>query len=97
MYNNVGLKKILGFSSIWSTLGFYRGLQHYNYQYEKDIEKYNKKVIRYNEDIKKYPTIYTKQELLDTKPSKYYITNIAYGLWGGFLYLTPFVVSHLAK
>jgi len=101
MFNNIFRKhkNILGITGVtgWGILGFYRGTQHYQYNYNCDMKKYNRQMIRYNSDIEKYksdllkyPSIdYWKPEPID-KPSKYYITNILYGFYGTGLYLFPY-------
>lgn len=93
MFNNIFRKhkNILGITGVtgWGVLGFYRGTQHYEYNYKENMKKYNQKIVRYNNDIERYKDSYWKPEPV-VKPVKYYITNILYGFYGTGVYLFPY-------
>ena len=84
-------KKLLGITSCWGILGFYRGTQEYNFHYSNDINSYNQKMICYKEQIekeKKYNSNYVPT--LPVKPTYFYLSSITNGFLGSALYIFPF-------
>jgi hypothetical protein len=103
---SVRTKKILTtIASSWGILGFNRGIQHYEFNYEESMEEYTTKMKRYNKDIElyntdiiDYPTITFTKPKLPNKPSNFYITRFTYGCKGFLLYLYPvFIFFYLSK
>lgn len=85
-------KKLLGITSCWGILGFYRGTQEYNFHYSNDINSYNQKMICYKEQIekeKKYNSNYVPT--LPVKPTYFYLSSITNGFLGSALYIFPFI------
>ena len=91
--------KILGgVTSLWGVLGLYRGNQYYDYKYKQYMNEYNEKMVeynidmeKYNTDIKTYPKVsFRKPKQYLEKPYKYYSVSFLYGLYGSFMYLSPF-------
>jgi hypothetical protein len=82
-------------------LGFYRGTQHYSYNYRKDMEKYDENLKEYNVRLEEYnknteenskrlykykpPTLYYE------KPYYLYSHSILFGMMGSGLYINPFI------
>ena len=62
----------------WGALGFYRGTQLYNFNYNKDLKYYETK-------IKSDPRLFSYLE----KPTKYYTMQFGIGLLGAGLYINP--------
>ena len=90
-------KKIFAGAFLWSGLGYYRGIQHYDYNCKQNIKEYTEKTILYNRDMKKhsidlqkYPDIHFHPPTQPLKPYKYYTDYLLYGIWGSLLYLLPY-------
>jgi len=94
IFNKVNKKIKYGLYFCWSTLGYYRGIQHYNFNYNLKLEQYNEKMNKYNDDLKKYnkelkENLYVIQLSIPEKPNKFYLTTILYGLYGLLFYIAP--------
>jgi len=74
--SNIAKRNLLGFASGWGILGFYRGVQDYEYTHKEDMETHNNYLIRY-------------KDLHSTKPTKYYLSTIMWGFIGSTFYLYP--------
>ena len=86
IFNKVNKKIKYGLYFCWGTLGYYRGIQHYNFNYNLKLEKYNEKMNKYNDDLEKYNKEILKKPVLQ---NKFYITSIIYGLYGSLFYIAP--------
>jgi hypothetical protein len=81
-------------------LGFYRGTQHYSYNYRKNMEKYDENLKEYNVRLEEYNKNteenskrlykYKPPTLYYTKPYYMYTHSILFGMVGSSLYLNPF-------
>lgn len=88
----IGRRIQIGAVGIWGALGFNRGLQHHNYVHQENIEARREKMARH----RAHPTIYT--ETPGDKPAKYFLSSVAYGLYGSFWYINPFFApAYFAK
>ena len=92
IFNKVNKKIKYGLYFCWGILGYYRGIQHYNFNYNLKLEKYNEKMNKYNDDLEKYnkaleKNLYVTPSSLPEKPNKFYITSIIYGLYGSLFYI----------
>ena len=67
---------IKGLLGTWGTLGFYRGVQQYNFENKQKIQTYKNDKIRYPE-IDFFP------------PTYFYTSTLVYGTSGFFFYLFP--------
>ena len=96
IYSNKKIITIL--PSLWGFLGFYRGIQDYNYKYNIKLEDYNKDNDIYNKKLEEY----SKENKEDKKylynihkyykpikPNKYYLTSMTNGLNGLIFYIAP--------
>lgn len=79
-------KKILMGTSIWSALGYYRGIKQYRFEHDKKMTTYQERMTRYNKDQIMYPHLYQEQP---DKPIFYYCTSFLFGLAGSGIYLFP--------
>ena len=73
-------------------LGFYRGTQHYGYNYRKDLKEYNQHLEEYNikvEEYKKSNRNYDYPFRLK-KPYYFYSESFLYGFFGTAMYINPF-------
>lgn len=59
----------------WGALGFYRGVNYYNYDYEESLKKY--------EDYK------NNNSYIYEKPEDYYVGRLAYGIMSSAMYVIP--------
>lgn len=101
-------KLYLSFYLPFGVLGFYRGTQHYNYNYRKDMEKYdenlkeyNGKLEEYNKNVeennkREYKYTFTKPTLYYEKPYYLYSHSILYSLFGTAMYVNPFTRPFMA-
>ena len=82
MYNRLiyNFDKAAAPLAAWGLLGFYRGTQYYNYQYNNKLKMYEKK---WRSD----PIIYSHLE----KPEKYYSLYFGVGIWGACVYVMPII------
>ena len=86
-----GIKKVILVAlPSWGALGYYRGNRQYNFEYNNDIEKYNKRIIAYDENVE-YSKKNNREPYLDKpcKPNKFFITSVFYGLYGSIFYILP--------
>jgi len=86
-------RKLLGITSCWGILGFYRGVQEYNFHYSNDINSYNQKMVCHKEQIekdKKYNSNYV--HIPPVKPTYFYLSSITNGFFGIALYILPFTI-----
>ena len=81
----------IGTTSFWGALGFYRGLDHYDYEYTKAMNDYNSKMKKWEKDYIDYG--------IDPpdKPTKYYLTGIGYGILGIGAYFNIFFGFNIPK
>lgn len=72
--------QILGVTG-WAGVGFYRGIQDYDYTHTKNVKKYNRELIEY------------KNEQIYTPPlppsEKYFLSGIINGFIGSVMYINP--------
>lgn len=93
--HKINKKNIIVVSSFsWMTLGYYRGTQHYNFNYNLKLEEYNKDMERYNNELKEYNKklekyLYVLPPSVPKKPNKFYLTSMANGLYGLLFYSAP--------
>ena len=87
IFNKVNKKIKYGLYFCWGTLGYYRGIQHYNFNYNLKLEKYNDDLEKYNKELKE--NLYVIPSSLPEKPNKFYLTTIISGLYGSLFYITP--------
>jgi len=86
-------RKLLGITSFWGFLGFYRGTQEYNFEYQNKINNYDKEMIYHKEQIekdKKYNSNYVR--IPPIKPTYFYLSSISNGFFGSELYILPFTI-----
>ena len=90
-------KKLIGITSCWGILGFYRGTQEYNFHHSNDINDYNKQMIYHKEQIEKdkkykieHPTYNSNYvHIPPVKPTYFYLSSITNGFFGSALYIFP--------
>jgi hypothetical protein len=72
----------IGTTSFWGALGFYRGLDHYDYDHTKDMNDYNSKMKKWEKNNIDYAKYGLDPMDPPEKPTKYYLTGIGYGILG---------------
>ena len=91
-YRMIGRRIQIGAVGVWAALGFNRGLQHHDYIHKENMEAHRKNMAKYRE----HPTIYTESP--GEMPAKYFLSSVAYGFYGSFWYINPFVApAYFAK
>jgi hypothetical protein len=85
---------LFGTTSFWGVLGFYRGIDHYEYDYENDMNDYNKKMKKWEKDNRDYVQYGID---IPIKPTKYYLTGISYGFTGTASYFNIFFGFNIPK
>ena len=87
------MPKILASIAISSgILGFYRGTQHYGYNYRKDLKEYNKELEEYNIKVEEYKKSNRNYDypFRFKKPYYFYSESFLYGFMGTTMYINPF-------
>jgi hypothetical protein len=87
----------IGTTSFWGALGFYRGLDHYDYEHIKDMNDYDSKMKKWEKNNIDYAKYGIDPMDPPDKPTKYYLTGIGYGFLGLGAYFNIFFGFNIPK